>query len=342
MAGALVGAAACTPNNSVKPGAPELIEFIIGTPSPVGFPGPPVMGTTVRPDTPDCVSGIMTGSACLPMGQMADADGGMDLPADGLCRDVDKMNWCSCNATSDDGKTGAWDCSEFSNVFAVIAVFDRLLDTSPFDAVDAGPIMDSIVTLSASSGAPAVALQTNYSATGSPNGLIFNLYGPFFGNLRADGPSLLSAPQPEFPSGATVTVTLDANQVHAKDGTTPFTGQGPLTSGTLVFKMAPFSASFAPPDPMRYGADPNAAVVTFTNFVDTATAPSHITATVDGAAAPVNAVSNDGGANFLVTPVAGAGVWPSGATVVISVDAAVTNLLGQPIAAVAPFTFTAP
>jgi len=64
--------------------------------------------------------------------------------------------------------------------------------------------------------------------------------------------------------------------------------------------------------------------------------------TVDGIAAPVNAVSGDGGANFLVTPVAGDGVWPTGATVVISVDATVKNLLGQSIAAVAPFTFTAP
>ena len=346
MAGAVVGAAACTPNNNVKPGAPELIEFIIGTPSPVGFPGPPVQATTVRPDTPDCVSGIATGWACYAGGKPADsADGGTqtgDLPADGLCRDTTEMNWCTCNGPPDPGVAGAWNCDPFGNVFAVIAVFDRLLDTSPFDAVEAGPIMDSIVTTSASSGAPMVSLETNYSATGSPTGLVFNLFGPFFGNLRVDGPSLLSAPQPEFPSGASVTIQLDANQVHAKDGTTPFTGQGPLQSGTLLFKMAPFSAAVSPPDPMRYGADPNAAVVTFSNFVDTADAPSHITATVNGTAAPVNAVSGDGGANFLVTPVAGDGVWPTGSTVVISVDATVTNLLGQSIAAVAPFTFTAP
>jgi hypothetical protein len=266
----------------------------------------------------------------------------MDAPADGLCRDSGRMNWCTCIGDATPNVAGAWSCDQFSNVFAVIAVFDRLLDTSPFDAVEAGPIMDSIVKASATGSLPMVPLQTNYSATGSPTGLVFNLFGPFFGNLRADGPSLLSAPQPEFPSGATVTVNLDANQVHAKDGTTPFTGQGLLSNGTLVFTMAPFTATMSPPDPMRYGADPNAAVVTFTNFVDTADAPSHITATVDGTAAPINAASGDGGANFLVTPVAGAGVWPTGATVVISVDATVKNLLDQPIGAVAPFTFTAP
>jgi hypothetical protein len=277
---------------------------------------------------------------------MADtADGGtqdVTAPADGLCRDSGRMNWCTCIGDATPNVAGAWNCDQFSNVFAVIAVFDRLIDTAPFDAVEAGPIMDSIVKASATGAMTMVPLQTNYSSTGSPTGLVFNLFGPFFGNLRADGPSLLSAPQPEFPSGETVTVSLDASQVKAKDGTTPFTGVGPLSSGTLVFTMAAFSASIAPPDPMRYGADPNAAVVTFTNFVDTTDAPSHITATVNGTAAPINATSGDGGANFLVTPVAGAGVWPTGATVVISVDASVKNLLGQSIATVAPFTFTAP
>jgi len=299
----------------------------------------------VRPDTPDCVADIAPGLTCYAGGRKADtADGGtqdMDAPPDGLCRDSGRMNWCTCMGDATPNVPGAWSCDQISNVFAVIAVFDRVIDTAPFDAVEAGPIMDSIVTTSASSGAPAVSLQTNYSATGSPNGLVFNLYGPFFGNLRVDGPSLLSAPQPEFPSGATVTVALDANQVHAKDGTTPFTGVGPLSSGMLVFTMAPFTATMSPPDPMRYGADPNAAVVTFTNFVDPADAPSHITATVDGIAAQITVMTGDG-ANFLVTPMAGAGVWPTGATVVISVDAAVKNLLAQPIGAVAPFTFTAP
>ena len=36
----------------------------------------------------------------------------------------------------------------------------------------------------------------------------------------------------------------------------------------------------------------------------------------------------------------GGGWWPAGATVVITVDAATTNLLGQPIDAAASGTFT--
>jgi hypothetical protein len=173
------------------------------------------------------------------------------------------------------------------------------------------------------------------------SGLIFNFYGPFFGNIRGDGPSLFSVPVPEFPSGATVTVTVEASKVHAKDGTTPFTGTGPLASGLLLFTMAPFSASLSPPNPDAYGYDPNAVVVAFTNFVDLAAATPHITATVNGTAAPI-AVTSDNNAYVYVTP-AGGDPWPTGATVVVSVDATVTNSLGQTIAAaVPPLTFMAP
>ena len=38
----------------------------------------------------------------------------------------------------------------------------------------------------------------------------------------------------------------------------------------------------------------------------------------------------------------GGGAWPAGATIVVTVDATTTNLLGQTIAAAATVTFTAP
>jgi hypothetical protein len=78
--------------------------------------------------------------------------------------------------------------------------------------------------------------------------------------------------------------------------------------------------------------------VAFTNFADPT---GHVTATVNGAAAPIVVEAVDGGATFSVTPPAGA-AWPPGATVVITVDAATTNLLDQPIAAAATATFTVP
>jgi hypothetical protein len=317
LAGVLLFAAACEPDNDVQPGAPELVKFVIieGGTTP----------TTITPDTPECASGIVGGEACLPMGMA-----GSDVPPDGLCRQASAMNWCRCNADPMDDTMGTWACPPFNAVTAVIAVFDRLLDTKPFDDAGAGPLDDAFITQ------PAV--MTDYSATGDPMGLIFNLYGPFFGNFRGDGPSLLAVPQPIFSSGSTVTLMLNGDKVRAKDGHTPFNGMGLLTGGLLVFTMSPFSAAVVPPDVM--GADPTTVIVAFTNLVDPETIDTHIHVTVNGVATAIVATQMDAGATFGVTPAMG-DAWPAGATVVVSVDGAVTNLLGQPVAAAVSETFTA-
>ena len=266
---ALCCGAACTPNQGVKAGAPELIEFTI-----VQAGG---MATTVKPDTPDCMSGIASGAACLPMGGGA-GDGGVGLPADSLCRDATAPNWCTCVADADDGTMGIWSCEPFANVMAVIAVFDRLLDTAPFETGDAAGLTD-VVTADTT---PATDLLTDYSATGARDGFIFNIFGSgVLRQLPRDGPSLYSAPQPEFPSGATVTISLDAQKVRAKDGTTPFTGDGLLQAGQLVFTMAPFSASVtAPADPAM---DPGGRPSRSRTSPIRPTPPGHITATANGA-----------------------------------------------------------
>jgi hypothetical protein len=330
LVGVLIcGAAACTPNQNVKPGAPELVEFTIVQAGP--------SATTIKPDTPDCAAGVVTGSACLPMGRMADAaDGGMfdaNVPPDTLCRQASADNWCTCMPDGMNPNQGTWGCEPFTNVLAVIAVFDRLLDTAPLDPGDAAGLT-TILTTSATAGSPPVDLVTDYSSTGDPNGLIFNVFGPFFGNFRANGPSLFGAPQPEFPSGATVMVSIQGDKVRAKDGTTPFTGSGQLLGGTLVFTMAPFAATLAKPDAMAM--DPNAATLMFTNLADPT---GHITATSNGAPIMIDTTTNDG-ATYAVTPMGG-GPWPAGATIVITLDASTQNLLGQTIAAAATVTFTA-
>jgi len=334
LVGLMMGAAACSPNQGVKPGAPELIEFTI------------VQGgataTTVRPDTPDCSTGIVSGDACFPSGRMADAaDGGTldaDAPPDGLCRlaSATTNNWCTCVADGMDPNVGTWNCDPFANVTAVIAVFDRLLDTAPFEPGTAPTA--GVMTTSATGGAPVVDILADYSATGDQNGLVFNLFGPaYFGNFRGDGPSLFGVPQPEFPSGATVMVSLQADKVHAKDGKTPYAGSGQLLGGTLIFTMAPFAAVLMPPDAMAM--DPTAATIAFTNMA--ANPKDHVTATANGAPIAVEVAGDDGGSSYPVTPAAG-GAWPAGATIVITVDATTTNLLGQTIAAAATVTFTAP
>ena len=68
------------------------------------------------------------------------------------------------------------------------------------------------------------------------------------------------------------------------------------------------------------------------------TVRAHITATVNGAPAAIDVASGDG-TTFTVKPLGG-NAWPTGATVVITVDAATTNLLAQPIDAAASVTFT--
>jgi len=320
---------ACTPNHDVKPGAPELVEFIIVQAGP--------SATMIKPDTPDCPAGIMNGAACLPMGVKADiADGGTidaDVPADGLCRDTDASNWCTCFPGADP-KVGAWSCAPFSNVMAVIAVFDRLLNTDPLDPGDRAGLTD-VVTASAGD------LIADYSSTGSPDGLVFNLYGPFFGNFRGDGPSLFASPRPAFPSGAAVTVTLNPDKILAKDGHTAFTGAGPFENGTVTFTMAPFSAAVsAPPDLSDPTMSP-AATVAFTNFVDPMVAEASISATANGAPIAVTVTSADGGASYSVLPMTGA--WPAGAMIVVSVSATAKNVLDQAIdAAVIGEPFTAP
>lgn len=326
LVGLLIGGTACTPNQGVKPGAPELLEFTI------------VQGgaaaTTVKPDTPECNTGVVTGDACFPGGRMADADGGA-APPDALCRQVSANNWCTCVAGDMDPNMGTWNCDPFANVTSVIAVFDRLLDTTPFDTAT-GPVAGVMTT---SGGSPAVDVLSDYSATGNPNGLVFNLFGPaFFGNFRADGPSLLGVPQPEFPSGAVVMVSLQADKVHAKDGTTPYAGMGQLLGGTLIFTMAPFSAALLPPDPM--GMDPNAVTIAFSNMAPNP--KDHVTATANGAPIVVQVAGDDGSSTFAVTPMGG-GAWPAGAAIVVSLDATTKNLLDQTIvAAPPPLTFTAP
>jgi len=324
------GAAACEPDNSVKPGAPQLIEMTI-----VQAGG---HGTTITPDTPDCAA-VATGDACMP------APPAPAVP-DTICRLATAMNWCICNQTDpmNDPTQGAWNCDPFGDVTAVVAVFDRLLDTTPLDPGDA-PGRADVMMVSAGAGGT-VDVFTDYSSTGDKNGLIFNLFGPmFFGNFRADGPSLFTAPQgPEFPSGKTLTFTLNGDKVLAKDGHTVFTGANLLMSGSITFMTAPFSASVGTPDTKALMMDPtSAATVSFTNMVASDPMTGAIVpATAITATVPIVTKTSDGGASFSVTSAAADGTWPTGATVVITVDGTIKDLLDEPLAAGATGTFTVP
>ena len=235
-----------------------------------------------------------------------------------------------------DPNVGTWNCDPFANVTAVIAVFDRLLDTAPFDPGTA-PVT-GVMTTSATGGSAAVDILADYSATGDPHGLVFNLFGPFFGNFRGDGPSLFGAPEPEFPSGATVMVSLQADKVHAKDGKTPYAGSGQLLGGTLVFTMAPFSAVAAAARRDGDGPERRDARV----HEHGRSEARHVTATANGTPVAVELADRRRRLDLSPSRRWRGGAWPAGATIVITVDATTTNLLGQTIAAAATVTFTAP
>ena len=159
--------------------------------------------TTVTADTPDCLAGHRGGEACRC--RWGTRDGA--LPAG----DRHELVQLLPGRDRRHGRWAAWDCAPFANVTAVIAVFDRLLDTAPLDPGDASGVTD-VATTTGGAGAPAITLLTDYASTGAPTGSVFNLFGPFFGNFRADGPSLFSGRSPSFPSGTTVTVSLQADR----------------------------------------------------------------------------------------------------------------------------------
>jgi hypothetical protein len=325
-----MGAVGCSPTPSVQAGPPVLTEMIITQPGPMGS----TLATTIDSATPDCtpVGGTVEGTPCNPAA--------MPIP-DKLCRAVATTDWCSCNASDPmDPTAGTWACPTFGPTIGVIAIFDRLLSTAPFDAADGGPAT-TVATL-ANGTAPSAELPADYASNGSTTGLIFPLLGHFVvGNFRVDGPSLLMAPATAYPSGATLTVALNKNNVTSKAGE-PFTSAGPILDGVISFKTTPFAASITTPPPAGDGGpdaapDMTPATVSFTNFISVADVMSHITVTAGGTAVPVDIASADNW-NVTITPKT---TWPPSSTITITVDQTTPDVNGETLsAAVPPATFT--
>lgn len=337
--------AGCTPNNSVKAGAPVLTQMIIVQPGgkattilpSTGECGPGSSGTTDGGDADGGdadggasdagATGVTTGAACAPA-------------TDVLCQQKATADWCSCVADGMDPTMGTWSCAPFAATAGVIAVFDRLLSTAPFDAVDGGATAAVVTT------PPFVG---DYASNGSTTGLIIPLFSQYlFGNFRFAGPSIFLVADPELPSGTKVTVTLNKSTVTAKDGTTSFTGEGLLQDGSISFNTAPFAANIAtpPPAPTPDGGpaptpdgaslpDNTPVTVTFTNFVSVDDVKSHISVTAGGAAVPVDIASSDN-VNVTITPTA---TWPASSTITITVDKDTADLLGEKLGVPATVSF---
>src|SRR6266700_5386740 len=130
--------------------------------------------------------------------------------------------------TSDGGLTPV---NGFAHLYAV---FDRLLDSIPVTGYDGGMDFgaddDQIKVAPEAAGAG-----VTYTSIYTPNGdSTLTLVFPA-------GPSIITSPTPTFPSGATITATLDRNKIRSKKGE-PFEG-----GAMLMFQTLPFAGDIAVP-----------------------------------------------------------------------------------------------
>jgi hypothetical protein len=372
LTAALALAGACSPNTSVKPGAPVLTEIkLVENGSSV---------TTIPASVAECPATAIGGSD-------AGINGGMCDPSISICRLTSASNWCRCvpnpapagptppgpdcvdgglvdagtpavdagadagaDASSDAASDaaaplgGTWNCGPFSPATAALFVFDRLLDTAPLgDGAASGATDLSTLTIAPPSAAT-IALGATYNSNGSPNEIIFPLLGDFF----SDGPGLFFVAQPALPQSSIISMALDPTKVRAKDGKTAFASSG-LLDGSLAFTTAPFSgavtatpvppppaadAGVCAPPPSTVPLDMTPIVLTFNNIVNPAAIGTHVTLT---ATAPGGAVTP-----VPYTPTSGDGLnvsitpnanWPASSVINFTLDAAAADVLGETIGA---------
>jgi hypothetical protein len=231
----LVGGA-CSPSSNVKPGAPVLTQLSLVLPD-----GSHV---DVTADTPMCDDGAAEGKDCDPGKAVC------ELGANVVCQCMAK-DMCDPSINPDAAATGGTLNCTYPSLTKVLAVFDRLLDTTAFEAMT--PVA-SLTSTQSSGPKPNTAVTTNadYNPAGISKGLLFT--PAVFGSPT--GPNITITGAPAVPTDSTVTISLDKTAVLAKDKKTPFTGPNLLADGTIAFKTATFEASIAvpaPPPPMDMG-----------------------------------------------------------------------------------------
>jgi hypothetical protein len=126
------------------------------------------------------------------------------------------------------------------------ALFDRILDPTPLEEVDAdGGITpkEGVAKVAWSGGS--IPVTTLYIPNGDQQ---FTLLPAAFGVPYNNGPSLTIKSAMGLPSGSSVTVALEPSKVRSHDQTTPFVvGQGVMMM--LAFETEPLTATVAVPAP---------------------------------------------------------------------------------------------
>jgi hypothetical protein len=321
------------PSEGVPAGAPVLTFLSIFDPNTGAR-------TDVGATTTGCATGVMEGGTC-------------DPNMDAACRLMSSATTttiCGCDMAA-----STWTCS-YTPQSVVVATFDRLLDTTPLDPGDSGvPGVTDVAHLLSAPPPPdsSVTLGTvaSFDSTGSPTGAVFKFF------LGINGPRLTVMGTPAVPANATVTFSLDGDKVRARDGHTPFTSAGPLLQdGVISFATVPFAVSLSLPQPpplpdggtpdphTPVPADATPVTVAFNNNVDPTAILTHIQITqqpTGSAVAPVVftdfKTDTSSGSSVVFTPNS---TWPAGATIVVNVDAAAADLVGDTIGAASSEFFT--
>lgn len=236
---------------------------------------------------------------------------------------------------------------EITGFVHLSALFDRLLDPVPVTSLDGGVDQGANVTMVTIAPPLPSGASVTYTSIYTPNGAPLHFPGSDIsgGLVYGPGPTINTTVDPTFPSGSTITFSLDGSKVRSKKGE-PFTGMG-----QLMFHTQPFAAAIAVP---LAEADPDAGTdagapavkpemqavtVSFTNL-PAADIDAHIHVTVGGAPFADVTVAPDAMGNptvFTVTPTTS---WPGSSTITVTVDATAADALGSPVAAAASGSFT--
>jgi hypothetical protein len=325
----------CSPNSSVKPGAPVLMALTIVENGSTN--------TSITADAIACATTVKGGGGCFVADNVI--EGVTVDKADAICQTT-TSDWCRCMGDPTMSAMGTWDCDPFSPMSIVYATFDRLLDTTPLDPGDAAvQARDDIVALKATPSSPTpVTTSTSYTPMGDPT------YFAFAGGPNLLGPSLTVQASPAMPAGTTVTLSLDKTKVLAKDGKTPFTGKmgSLLVDGVLKFNTAAFGVQIGIPTAPPPDASADAAADAATNAdggVDAATEAGTDAATeagTDGRVADASA-SEAGASDAGTTSDAAASETATGDAAVAEAAPVTPPMPGAPVPAdmnAAPVTLT--
>ncbi|MCG5054025.1 MAG: hypothetical protein KA712_13760 [Myxococcales bacterium] len=205
------------------------------------------------------------------------------------------------------------------------ALFSELLDFDPLVDVDAGVDKPGVVLIEATGNPTATTVYT-------PNG------DSQFTLIYAPGPSISAQPVPGLPAGSAVKVSLNTAIMRGKNGAPLVVG--PSAAPVLTFVTDAFMV-VGEESEMPFTADHVFKITA--NNLPADTFASKISVSVSVGTVPVAGVETEitpdesDPASFSIAPKSG--MWPAGASVVVTVAQDATDLFGVPLGQLVTLTF---